>query len=419
MDIQSVAACHAAGKGCEPDSVFAVVSKVREAKKLADAERIVDCSIGAVHDEDGQFSVLPIVDEVYRQLSPEEIMNYATIAGSPEFLQATIDYTFQGFQPKDTFAASVGTPGGTGAIRMMIYNYLENGETVLIPDWYWAPYKTIAQENQRVAETYEMFDENLNYTNKDLMAKAKAVLKEQNNLLVIINTPGHNPTGYSLTMEDWAELIPFFKECAQDKSKHIVVGLDMSYIDFSGDTKEARRFLSLFDEMPDNMFVAIAFSMSKSFMAYGLRCGALIGLSSSQEVIRDFSNVNCFSSRGVWSNGARGAQQLLAKITRDPNLSAIADEQRKELAEMVSRRAEIFVEEAKEVGLKILPYYGGFFITIPSSEPKAVSEMLIGEKVFIVPMSKGVRVAICAVPTQKVPGLAGKIKRAMERVNKS
>jgi len=416
MQIKSMAARHAAGKGSEPDSVFAVVSSVRAAKKQPGAEKIIDGSIGAIYDEEGRFSVLPIVDELYRQLPAEELMDYATIAGSPEFLQSAIDYTFQGFQPKDTIAKAVGSPGGTGAVRMMIYNYLDNGEKVLIPDWHWAPYKTIAEENQRVAVTYEMFDENLEFSIKDLKAKAKKVLTEQDHLLVIFNTPGHNPTGYSLSLEDWQELIPFFKECAGDKSKKIVVGLDMAYVDYSGDPLEARRFLSLFEGMPENMMVAIAFSMSKSFLVYGMRCGALIGISTSKEVMDDFTNIHSFSSRGVWSNGSRGAQQLLAKIVQQPDLMKRANEERSKLAKLVSDRAEIFVKEAKEAGLRILPYYGGFFITIPTKEPKKLVAALAEEKIFLVPMSKGIRLAISAVPKYKIPGLAGKIKEKQSAI---
>ena len=55
-------------------------------------------------------------------------MDYATITGSPEFIKAAIDYTFMGNQPAGTRAAAVGTPGGSGAVRSMIYNYLDNGE---------------------------------------------------------------------------------------------------------------------------------------------------------------------------------------------------------------------------------------------------------------------------------------------------
>ncbi len=414
MHIHSMAASHAAGKGSEPDSVFAVVSRVREAKKQPDADKVVDGSIGAIHDEEGNFSILPIVNELYRQMTPDELMNYATITGSPEFLQAAIDYTFQGFQPEGTIARAVGTPGGTGAIRSMIYNYLNNGETVLIPDWYWAPYKTIAQENQRVAETYTMFDENLKFSTEDLKAKTNALLKKQDNLLVIFNTPGHNPTGYSLTLDDWADLIPFFKACALDTQKHIVIGLDMAYVDYCGDPKEARRFLGMFKDLPENLFVAIAFSMSKSFLVYGMRSGALIGFSTSQDIMNDFTNIHSFSGRGTWSNGSRGAQQLLAKITGDAALTARADKERQELGQLVIDRATIFVKEAAEAGLRILPYFGGFFITIPAKDPKSLAAKLEAEKVFLVPMSKGIRLAVCAVPKSKMPGLAGRIKKAME-----
>jgi aromatic-amino-acid transaminase len=419
MSIQSMAANHAAGKGSEPDSVFAVVSSVRAAKQQPGAEMIVDGSIGAIHDEAGNFSVLPIVDELYRQLSPDELMNYATIAGSPEFLQAAIDYTFQGFQPEDTIAKAVGSPGGTGAIRMMIYNYLENGEKVLIPDWHWAPYKTIAEENQRLTKTYAMFDSNLQFTTEDIKAKTKALLKQQDHLLVIFNTPGHNPTGYSLSLEDWADLIPFFKECAQDPTKRIIIGLDMAYVDYSGDPREARRFLSMFKGMPENMMVTIAFSMSKSFLVYGMRCGALIGISPSAAVMEDFAHIHSFSGRGVWSNGSRGAQQLLAKIVRDADLTKKANVQRNALAQLVSDRAAIFVKEASEVSLKILPYFGGFFITIPAKQPKKLTAFLAQEKIFLVPMSKGIRLAVCAVPKAKVPGLAARIKKAMDNIGEA
>lgn len=416
MSIHSMAASHAAGKGSEPDSVFAVVSRVREAQKQPDADKIVDGSIGAVFDEEGNFSILPIVNELYRQMTPDELMNYATITGSPEFLQAAIDYTFQGFQPEGTIAKAVGTPGGTGAIRSMIYNYLNNGETVLIPDWHWAPYKTIAQENQRQTETYTMFDEDLKFSTADLKAKTKALLQKQDNLLVIFNTPGHNPTGYSLSLEDWADLIPFFKECALETGKHIVIGLDMAYVDYCGDPKEARRFLGMFKDLPENLFVAIAFSMSKSFLVYGMRSGALIGFSTSADIMKDFTNIHSFSGRGTWSNGSRGAQQLLARIAGDPALTARANQERQALAQLVIDRANIFVKEAAEAGLRILPYFGGFFITIPAKDPKALAAKLEEEKIFMVPMAKGIRLAVCAVPKSKMPGLAGRIKKAMEAI---
>ena len=416
MVLASMAANHAAGKGSEPDSVFAVVEKVREAKKLSGELNIIDGSIGTLRDEQGRFGILPVVDEIFRKLPAETLMDYATITGSPEFVQASIDYTFQGFQPKGTIAAAVGTPGGTGAIRLMVNNYLDAGDTFLIPDWLWSPYKTIAMESGVQTESYRMFDEDLCFTTQSIKEKSLECLGKHNRLLIIFNTPGHNPTGYCMTESDWADLIPFFKKCAADTGKKIVIGLDTSYVDYSGDPKEARRFLGMFTDLPENMQVLIAFSMSKSFFIYGMRCGAIVSFHPSAEVMEDFTNINSFSARGAWSNGNHGAQELLALLCSDPQLSRRADEERAALSALLKHRAGIFTEEAKQVGLKMLPYCGGFFIALPHSNAKAVCEKLMEKHIYLVAMGNGIRLAVCAVPLRQIPGLAASIKAAQDEI---
>ena len=415
MALTSMAADRAAGKGSEPDSVFAVVEKVREAKKQG-VQKLIDGSIGAMRDENGDLGILPVVDEEFRKLPAETLMDYATMAGSPEFVQAAIDYTFQGFQPAGTIAAAVGTPGGTGAVRLMVENYLDDGDTVLIPEWLWAPYKTIARESSKNTASYQMFDDDLKFTTKDIKAKSSEWLDKQGRLLVIFNTPGHNPTGYSISESDWADLIPFYKRLATESGKKVVLGLDIAYIDYCGDPKESRRFLGMFTDLPENMQVVLAFSMSKSFFVYGMRSGAIVGFHPSAEVMKDFSNIHSFSARGAWSNGNHGAQELMVRICGDPLLSARADRERAALAKQLRLRADIFTQEAKEAGLKMLPYYGGFFITIPHPNAKAVCARLMEKHIYLVAMSNGIRLAVCAVPVSQLPGLAAEIKAAEEYV---
>ena len=416
MALTSMAAEHAAGKGSEPDSIFAVVAKIREVRKQGVVD-IVDGSIGAMRDEEGRLAILPVVDEEFRKLPAEMLMDYATIAGSPEFIQTAIDYTFQGFQPEDTIAAAVGTPGGTGAIRLMMENYLDRGETVLIPDWFWSPYKTIALECAKKTAPYQMFDENLCFTTKDIKVKSEACLTQQDHLLIIFNTPGHNPTGYTMSEADWADLIPFYKKLAADTGKKIVIGLDIAYMDYCGNPIEDRRFLRMFTGLPENMQVVIAFSMSKSFFVYGMRSGAIISFHQSAKIMEDFTNIHSFSSRGAWSNSNHGAQEMLVKICNDPALARRAGEERGAMAALLRKRADFFVKEAQEVGLKMLPYYGGFFITLPCGNSKAVVEKLTEKHVYLVAMSNGVRLAICAVPLRQIPGLAAIIKEAEETVS--
>lgn len=413
MTIESLAASHAIGKGAEPDAVFSILKEANAAIKKYGRDIVINASIGAIYTEEEQFATIPAVEEYFRHLPAEELMNYAPISGLPDFLDAAIAETFQGYQPQNTYARAVATPGGTGGVRHAIFNYCEQGQKVLVPDWAWGPYHTIAREHLRGTETYEMFDGEYRFNLAALMEKTEALLRVQDSLLIIFNTPAHNPTGYSVTTEEWQQLLQFFKSCAADEKKKLVLLLDMAYLDYAGSVEETRGFMRLFEGLPDNLLVLIAYSMSKSYLIYGLRSGALIALSSSSEVIEEFSRVSSFSNRGVWSNGTRCAQRLLADVAKDAQLKARIMAERNAFRDLLRQRAGIFLEEAKEVGLQLMPYHSGFFISVPVDNPQQVAAKLMSENLFTVPLKKGIRLAMCAVPTFKVPGMAQKIKAAL------
>lgn len=405
---------HAKDKGHEQDAVFTVLKKANEAIASLGLDKVVNASIGAIYDENEKFASLSVVDEYFRNISPEKLMSYAPIAGTAEFQKAAIEQTFQGNQPENTFVKAVATPGGTGAVRHAFYNYLNKGEKALVPDWFWGNYRTIAEENERSLDTYVMFDESYNFTLSSVKEKTVELLKTQDNLVIVFNTPAHNPTGYSMTEQDWTEALEFLKGCAEDKNKKITVLVDLAYIDYAGKPQDTRAFMKLFKNLPENILVTIAYSMSKSFLMYGLRSGALIGISSYEEVAEEFYRVNSASNRGIWSNGTRGAQEFLADVAKNPELQAKINEERNKYMDLMVQRADIFMKEAKEVGLNTLPYHSGFFITIPAKNPSSATDKLMKDHIYALALKKGIRVAICGIPTYKVPGLAAKIKKALE-----
>ncbi|MCR4441434.1 MAG: aminotransferase class I/II-fold pyridoxal phosphate-dependent enzyme [Peptococcaceae bacterium] len=408
----SMAASHAAGKG-EVDAVFGVLRLANEALARHGKEKVINASVGSIFDDEEKFAALPAVDDYLRKMPAEELMNYAPIAGLPGFLEAAVEQAFQGKKPKNTFIRAVATPGGTGAVRNVFYNYSEQGQKILVPDWFWGPYRTIIHEHLRVMENYPMFDENNNFHISAVKNKSLELLQSQDSLVVVFNTPGHNPTGYSMKHEEWTELLDFYKNCAENRKKKITILVDLAYIDFVGSAETTRDFMILFEGLPENILITMAYSMSKSFLLYGMRSGAVIGVSSSEEVAEEFFRINSFSNRGVWSNGTRGAQRLLAEVGKNPELKARCDEERRVYTEMLLKRAALFLKEAKEVGLKTLPYHGGFFITVPAQDPQAATEKLAQDNIFAVPLKKGIRFAICSIALSKIPGLAAKTKEAL------
>ena len=64
----------------------------------------------------------------------------------------------------------------------------------------------------------------------------------------------------------------------------------------------------------------------------------------------------------------------------------------------------------------MLPYRAGFFISIPAADSDAVCTKLHDDLIFAVPLKMGVRIAVCAVPSAKIKGMAEKVLNAMNFV---
>ena len=404
---------HAAGKRLN-DAIFGASAACREAiEKYGDA-KVTNATIGVLMDDEGNLACMPTVEKIYKTLPFTELATYAPISGLPQYLSAATKLVFDEYKPNG-YTAAVATAGGTGAIHHAIENYAERNDEVLTSDWFWGTYNVICNETGKKLTTFELFDEKLNFNLKNFSAKVDSILQKQDSLLIILNTPAHNPTGFALNEDEWDGVLGELKRHAK-AGKKVNLLVDIAYIDYAGEKAETRRFMQKFDALPDNIFVMLAFSMSKGFAFYGQRTGAIIGISQSKAVIDEFAEVCKYSSRATWSNINRGAMTLLAKIYADASLRAKYEKERDGLYKIVEERAAIFMNEAATCGLTALPYTGGFFISVPTTNAKAVCEKLHEDLIYAVPLKLGVRVAACSVPAAKMRGMAAKMKAALNNV---
>ncbi|MCI7611439.1 MAG: aminotransferase class I/II-fold pyridoxal phosphate-dependent enzyme [Selenomonadaceae bacterium] len=411
--MSSQVASHRVGKKLV-DVIFGASAACAEAVKEHGADKVTNATIGAIMGEDEKLACIPTMEKVFHQLPIADAIAYAPIAGLPGYLETVIDLTFADNKPEG-YLAAVATAGGTGAIHHAIVNYTEAGDQVLTSDWFWGTYNVLCQEQGRTLTTYQLFDENQNYNLQALAAKLEELFAKQDSLLLIINTPAHNPTGYSLSEADWTGVLDLCKKYAAE-GKKVNLLVDIAYIDYAGEKNECRRFMKQFSNLPENIFTMFAFSMSKGYTMYGQRTGAIIGLSASKELVDEFVDVAKYSSRATWSNINRGAMSVLNAIQQDAGLLADFEAEREALYEVIRDRAAIFMQEAKECGLNALPYKAGFFLSIPAKDSKAVCDELHKDLIFAVPLKAGVRIAVCSVPKQKMYGMAAKVLKALKAV---
>ena len=397
------------------DKVFAVSTMAQQAIKEKGRENVVNATIGALVDDEGKLIVLSSVDEVFKSLQPIEYAAYAPIGGTPEFKAAAIRAAFGDYDMSGRYLEVITTMGGTGGIKNTVANYTSPGDAILVADWRWGPYNSIADEMGRKIETFQLFTEDGKFNIAGFGEKVKAILPRQERLVTILNTPAHNPTGYSMTDEDWMGVKDaLVSACEENPGKKIVVLVDAAYIDFAGDEHEVRSFLSILKEMPESILPIMGYSMSKTFTIYGMRCGAMIAMAPTPEIAEEFKKVNEFSCRSSWSNPVRAAQSLISKIFADEALLNRVVEERRELRDMLLARGRAFEEGAKEAGLEIVPFSAGFFVSIPCDDPEALAAKLREENIFVIPLAKGVRVSVASVAEDICRGLPARIKACME-----
>lgn len=394
------------------DKIFGINNRAKAMIAKEGKDKVINATIGALLDDDGNLIVLSSVHDVFKSLSPVEYAEYAPIAGVPGFREAIKKDLMRDFVTT-RFVEAVAAPGGTGAIRNVIANYSHPGDTILVADWFWAPYNTIANEQGRKLTTFEFFNAQRSFNCEAFKAAIEKLLAVQERLVIILNTPAHNPTGYSITEEDWTNIVEILN--GVDSSKKIALLADVAYADFAcDDENESRMFLRYLQQLDDHILPLIAHSLSKSYTLYGLRCGAVICMAKTEEVAAEFKSALEYSSRGSWSNCARAPQVILDKIYADPELLQKVMDERKGYRDMLLERGAAFTQAAEEVGLEMVPFSAGFFATIPAANPDEISAELEKEGIFTVPLAKGVRVSLASISSEKCKAVAYAIKRVMD-----
>lgn len=409
----SVAAMQAKGKSAE-DNIFAANNRATALADQIGKDKVINGTVGSILDEDGQLVMLDVVKEAYKRLTPRDIVAYAPIQGYPGFLEDCIDQCFGQSRPAG-YIRALSTSGGTGVLHHAVHNYSSPGDEVLITDWHWGAYDSVMLDAGRKVRTFSLLTPEGHFDMESFKENVTDLVAKQYNTLIILNGIANNPTGYCMSDDEWGAVADFCAKAVEGKDKNIILVADVAYLDYSGEKEACRTFFKKFENLPKNVLTIVAYTLSKGFTLYGQRIGAMICITSDEDVAQEFVDINQYSSRACWSNSNGAAMKAMEYICADPEAVKALDAERAKYYKLIQERAAIFMKEADEAGLKYVPYISGFFITLPMEGSKAVCDLLEKEeRVFLVPLKKGIRLAVCSVSKKEITGLAAKIARAIK-----
>ncbi len=378
------------------DKVFSLNGRAKAATAARGKENVINAVIGALLDDNGDLVVMESVVEAIRTLGATDYAEYAPIAGTPAFKEAVQKALFGNFQPEG-YVRVCATPGGTGSITNVIDNYSSFGDAVLTHDWCWANYRNICVERGRTLKTFRFFNEEGKLDAEDLKEQLDTLAEKQDQVILMINTPAHNPTGYALSLEDWDNVIRIVNEAPCK----VILFLDVAYIDYAGEDDEVRAFMPKLAGLSDNVLTIYGYSASKTLTAYGMRCGAIVCVTGSEEEAEAFKRAAEYTARATWSNCNRSAQVVMGKIYSDPELLAKVDAERRIYRDMLLERGRVFEETLNKNGVQCVPFSAGFFVTIACDDAAGVCAKLEEKDIFCLALPKGIRVSIASISKEK------------------
>lgn len=378
------------------DKVFALSGRAKAAIAKKGKDAVINATVGALLDDNGDLVVMSSVVDAIRTLTPQDYAEYAPITGTPAFKEAVVKALFGNYKPSGHVEVCV-TPGGTGSITNVIANYSQPGDFVLTHDWCWANYRNICSQQGRKLATFRFFNEEGSFNADDLEIRINELAVHQDQVVLMINTPAHNPTGYSLSNEDWEKLIRIVNKAACK----VVLFMDIAYIDYAGEEDEVRSFIPMLAKLGDNVLPIFGYSASKTLTAYGMRCGAIVCMAKNAEDAEEFRRAAEYSARSTWSNCNRSAMVVMGKIYSDPELQAKVDEERRMYRDMLLERGRVFEKTLNDNGVKCVPFTAGFFVTIACDDPASVGKKLEEQDIFCLALAKGIRVSIASISKEK------------------
>ena len=388
------------------DPIFSLNAQAKA--RAAAGEDIVNATIGALLHDDGRLAVMPAVLDAIKATPPEVGAAYAPIPGRADFRAAVIEDLLGAHGVADQ-AVSVATPGGSGALRMAMDDFLEPGQALLTSSYYWGPYRTLADESGRRVETFNMLDAEGRLDTAALDESLGKLIAAQGRALVVLNTPCHNPTGYSLDAAEWKVTTDVLTKHAEKAP--VVTLLDVAYAYYAPEALATA--IHALKDVTDRMLVLYAWSASKSFAQYGMRVGALIATTPDDALRKQIDNAITYSCRGLWSNCNAGGQAAITKVLTDDDLKRRVVDDRKTLVDMLARRVACWNELARAKNIPYPRYQGGFFTTVFSDRAGEVAAALREKGVFVVPMHGALRVAMCSANEAKIPRIVDALADAL------
>ncbi len=305
----------------------------------------VNLGVGVYKDGDGQTPVLSTVKEAEeRLLRSEATKSYLPIDGLAAYAALSQEIVFGSEHDilRAGRAATVQTPGGTGALRVAadFVRRIFPQATVWLSDPTWPNHPNVFGSAALRVQSYPYFEAESNGVAFDRMLAALENIPAGDVLL--LHGCCHNPTGADLSSQQWQAVTAL---CAE---RGILPLLDFAYQGFGDGLDEDASGVRIVADHCREFLVATSYS--KNFGLYNERVGALTLVADSAEAAEAANSHMKICVRTNYSNPPAHGGQIVAEVLGDPELRQRWEVELAEMRDRINDMRHLFVETLDEQG---------------------------------------------------------------------
>ncbi len=381
----------------------------------------INATIGIALEDDGATTCLSSISSKIG-ISEDKAFRYAPSAGVPALRNRWKEMLLE---KNPTLASKdISNPVVTSALTHGIFVtaqlFVEAGEEIIAPNYFWGNYRLILENGAGgTINTYTTFTEKGGYNIVGLQEKLSesGVGKK----VVILNFP-NNPTGYTPTKAEAVALKEALVAEAE-KGSSLVVIIDDAYFGlvFQEGIYEESIF-SLLSDAHENILAIKVDGPTKEDYVWGFRTGFITyGIKGGTEALYGALEAKTAGVvRGSISNASGLGQHLLLEGYLSESYSSEKAEKFTLLKKRFDKVSEIFENHPEYAeAFTALPYNSGYFMCI---RPKAgidvssLREKLVKEySVGLIQVEDLLRVAFSSTPTDKLAQVFDSIYKAIQQ----
>ena len=368
----------------------------------------INATIGEAIEDDGFSMHLSEFDKLIK-LPLGSVYPYAPSFGKKELRDCWKEFIYQknpslGTNPIST---PIVTCGLTHGISMSGYLFVDEGDTVVIPDLFWENYSLIFENAYKGKVVTFPFFKNGGF-NVDGFTETLDAIKGK--IVLLLNFP-NNPTGYTPLISEINLIVDAIQKQA-DKGKNVVALIDDAYF---GLVYEKNIYTeSIFTQLcnlSENVLAVKLDGSTKEDYVWGFRVGFIsFGVKNgSPELYEALENKTAGAVRGNISNVSHLSQSLLYQAYFSAQYEA---DKKAKFATLKSRYQTIIQVLADPKYLEhftALPFNSGYFMCVELKDAlnaEAIRKILLDKySTGVIVFGNLIRIAFSAVPQSKIPEL--------------